>query len=84
MERIFQAMREHNLYEPLYLPASPRPNKVELHLFNMQKIDYWDTVKNYLLTNYKINNQKVRELTNITNSSKVSRMLKSLGGARFN
>ena len=77
VERIFQAMREHNLYEPLYLPASRRPNKVELHLFNMQKIDYWDTVKNYLLTNYKINNQKVRELTNIANSSKVSRMLKS-------
>ena len=77
VERIFQAMKDHNLYEPLYLPADQVPNKVELHLFNMQKINYWDTVKNYLAANYKINNQKTREITGITDSSKVSRMLKS-------
>ena len=70
-------MKENNLYEPLYLPARQIPNNVELHLFNMQKIDYWDTVRNYLVANYRINNQKVREITGITDSSKVSRMLRS-------
>ena len=76
VDRIFQVMRESNLYEPIYFPASRRPNSVELHLFNLQKIDYWDTVSNYLDDNYRINNQTTREITGIADSSKVSRMLK--------
>lgn len=76
VDRIFQVMKDSNLYEPLYFPASRRPNSVLLILFNMQKIDYWDTVSNYLDDNVRINNQKVREITNITDSSKVSRLLK--------
>jgi len=76
VDRIFQVMKESNLYEPLYFPASKRPNSVELHLFNMQKIDYWDTVSNYLDNNYRINNQTTREITGIHDPSKVSRLLK--------
>lgn len=77
VDRIFQVMKDNNLYEPLYFPASRRPNSVLLVLFNMQKIDYWDTVSNYLDDNIRINNQKVREITNIADSSKASRLLKS-------
>lgn len=76
VDRIFQVMKDTNLYEPLYFPASKRPNSVELHLFNIQKIDYWDTVSNYLDNNYRINNQTTREITGIHDSSKVSRLLK--------
>lgn len=76
VDRMFQVMKENNLYEPVYFPASKRPNSVELHLFNMQKIDYWDTVSNYLDKNYRINNQATREITSIGDSSKVSRLLK--------
>jgi len=76
VDRIFQVMKENNLYEPIYFPASKRPNSVELHLFNMQRIDYWDTVGNYLDDNYRINNQTTREITGIQDSSKVSRLLK--------
>lgn len=76
VDRIFQVMKDNNLYEPLYYPASRRPNTVLLILFNMQKIDYWDTVSNYLDDNVRINNQKVREITNIADSSKASRLLK--------
>ena len=77
VDRIFQVMRENNLYEPIYAPTSKRPNSVLLTLFNLQKIDYWDTVSNYLDINYQINNQVARKITNIADSSKVSRMLSS-------
>lgn len=77
VDRIFQVMKEHNLYEPIYFPARIRPNSVELHLFNMQKIDYWDTVSKYLDDNYRINNKKTREITGIGDSSKASRLLKA-------
>jgi ATP-dependent DNA helicase RecG len=77
VDRIFQVMREKNLYEPLYFPASRRPNTVLLVLFNMQKIDYWDTVSNYLEDHLRINNQNVREITGIPDSSKTSRLLKA-------
>lgn len=76
VDRIFQVMREKNLYEPLYFPAAHRPNTVLLVLFNMQKIDYWDSVSNYLDDNVRVNNQKVREITGIPDSSKTSRLLK--------
>ena len=75
VDRIYQVMRENNLYEPIYAPVSRRPNSVLLTLFNLQKIDYWDTVSNYLDDNYRINNQTAREITGIADSSKVSRML---------
>ncbi len=76
VDRIFQVMKESNLYEPVYFPARIRPNSVELHLFNMQKIDYWDTVSNYLDNNYRINNKTTKEITGIHDSSRVSRLLK--------
>lgn len=83
VDRIYQVMRENNLYEPLYYPVSKRPNSVLLVLFNMQKIDYWDTVSNYLDDNHRINNQKAREITGIADSSKVSRLLKSWANQGF-
>ena len=42
----------------------------------MQKIEYWDTVSNYLDDNLTITNQETREITGIQNTPKVSRLLK--------
>lgn len=77
VDRIFQVMKENNLYEPLYAPVQKCPNSVMLTLFNLQKIDYWDTVSNYLNNHYRINNQTTREIINLSDTSKVSRLLKA-------
>ena len=69
-------MRKNNLYEPLFFPPSLRPNSVLVLLFNMQKIEYWDTVSKYLDDNYRIKNKEAREITGITDTTKMSRMLK--------
>ena len=76
VDRIYQVMSDSNLYDPLYSPISEKPNSVLLTLFNVQKIEYWDTVSNYLNNNFSINNQEVRRITNINDPSKVSRLLK--------
>ena len=76
VDRIFSVMKKQNLYEPLYFPSSIRPNSVLLLLFNLQKIDYWDTVSNYINEHYRITNDEARRVTNIEDTLKMSRQLK--------
>lgn len=76
VDRIFKVMSDSNLYDPRYSLVSEKPNSVLLTLYNMQKIEYWDTVSNYLDDNFTINNQETREITGIQDSPKVSRLLK--------
>lgn len=75
VDRMFKVMKEKNLYEPLYFPPTLRPNTVLLVLFNLQKIEYWDTVSKYLDDNYKINNSEARNITGIADTLKMSRLL---------
>jgi len=75
VDRMFQIMKEQNLYEPLFFPPTLKPNSVLLLLFNMQKIEYWDTVSKYIDENYRIINKKAREITSITDILKMSRLL---------
>lgn len=77
VDRIFRVMYELNLYDPLYFPPSIRPNSVLLILFNLRKIEYWDTVNNYLAEHYRITNTTARRITGINDTLKVSRLLKS-------
>ena len=77
VDRMFKVMKEHNLYEPLYFPASIRPNSVLLFLLNIQKTEYWDTVNKYLEEHYRITNNEARRITGITDTLKMSRLLKS-------
>jgi hypothetical protein len=65
IDRMFKVMIEQNLYEPIYFPPSFKPNSVLLILFNLQKIEYWDTVSIFLDENYRITNEKAREITGI-------------------
>ena len=75
--RMFRIMEESNLYEPLYLPPSIRPNSVLLILFNLQKIQYWDTVSKYLDEHYRIANVEARGITGVGDTLEMSRLLKS-------
>ncbi|MFA5799517.1 MAG: RNA-binding domain-containing protein [Candidatus Peribacteraceae bacterium] len=77
VDRMFEVMREQNLYEPLYLPPALRPNTVLLILLNLQKIEYWDTVSKYLDEHYRITNAAAREITGVHDVLKMSRLLRT-------
>lgn len=77
VDRMFKAMEDNNLYEPLFFPPHIRPNSVLLHLLNLHRIEYWDVVSNYLNTNFYITNQKARKITNIQDTIKMSRLLRT-------
>jgi len=77
VDRMFKVMREQNLYEPLYFPPSIRPNSVLLILLNLQRIGYWDTVSKYLDKHYRITNSEARRITSVSDTLKMSRLLKS-------
>lgn len=77
VDRMFKVMKESNLYEPLYFPPSVRPNSVLLFLFNLQKVEYWDTVSKFIDENYRINNNEARRITGINDTLKMSRLLKT-------
>ena len=76
VDRMFKVMKQKNLYEPLYQPATLFPNSVIVVLFNLQKMEDWDTVSNYLDKNLKITNEKARSITGITDTVKMSRLFK--------
>jgi ATP-dependent DNA helicase RecG len=76
VDRMFKVMREKNLYEPLFLPPTIRPNTVLLMLLNIYKVEYWDTVSKYLNENYRITNKKAREITGVQDVLKMSRLLR--------
>jgi ATP-dependent DNA helicase RecG len=75
VDRMFRVMREQNLYEPLFFPPSTRPNSVLLLLLNLQRVEFWDTVSKYLSENYCINNKVAREITGVSDTLKMSRLL---------
>lgn len=77
VDRMFKAMKESNLYDPLYLPPSSRPNSVFLILLNLQRVEYWDTVNKYLDEHYRISNHEARRITGVNDTLKMSRLLKS-------
>ncbi len=77
VDRMFKVMAQKNLYEPLYIPPSIRPNSVLLVLFNLHKVEYWDTVSKYLDDNFKITNKEARKITGVEDTIKMSRILKS-------
>lgn len=77
VDRMFKIMKESNLYDPLFIPPNIRPNSVLLILFNLQKVEYWDTVSKYLDEHYRITNNEARRITGVRDTLKMSRLLKS-------
>ncbi len=76
VDRMFKMMQEKNLYEPLFYPPAERPNTVLLVLLNLQKVEFWDTVSKYLDENYRITNKDARRITGVSDTIKMSRLLK--------
>lgn len=76
VDRMFKVMKQKNLYEPLYQPATIYPNSVLVILFNLHKMEAWDTVSNYLDKNLKITNEQARSITGIADTVKMSRLFK--------
>ena len=77
VDRMFQIMQDHNLYDPVYFPPKFRPHSVLVILFNVHKVKYWDVVSKYLDKNFRIANREVRQITGIKDTLKVTRLLKS-------
>lgn len=76
VDRMFKAMKERNLYEPVFSPPTVRPNSVLLVLLNIHKVEYWDIVSKYIDEKFKITNKEAREITGIEDTIKMSRLLK--------
>lgn len=74
VDRMFKIMKEHNLYEPLYFPQKIRPNSVLVILISLKRVEYWDTISQYLDENHYIKPQKAREITGIMDSVAMSRL----------
>jgi len=75
VDRMFELMKKHNLYEPIYFPTKLRPNSVLLFLVNLRRVDYWDTVSKYLDQHGSITNREARDITGVTDTLQVSRLL---------
>ena len=56
-------MKQHNLYEPIYVPKKYNPHSVEVRLLNIQKVEYWEIVQNYLQDKQFITNSQARSIT---------------------
>lgn len=74
VDRMFELMKTHNLYEPIYFPTNIRQNSVLLFLMNIHKVDYWDTVSQYLEKHGTITNQIARGITGIGDTLQTSRL----------
>jgi len=77
VDRMFKIMKENNLYEPLFISPSLKPNSVVLILLNIQRIGYWDTVSKYLDENFLISSQDARNITGVNDSVAMSRLFKT-------
>ncbi len=76
VDRMFEIMKEHNLYDPIYSPSTVK-HSVLLYLFNVQRTEYWDTVSKYLDEHHRITNSEARNITGIKDTLKMTRLLKS-------
>ena len=76
VDRMYREMYHSNLYEPIYLSTKVRPNSVHLFLLNKLRVEYWDTVRNYLEGHSTITNSDARRITGIKDSVEMSRLLK--------
>ncbi|MBD3280446.1 hypothetical protein GF389_02895 [Candidatus Dojkabacteria bacterium] len=75
VDRMFKVMRRKNLYDPVYIPAVSRPNRVVVRLLNQQRVLHWDVVSKYLDENDIITNSKAREITGIKDTLKMNQLL---------
>lgn len=68
-------MHAENLYPPIFVTYPHLQDAVRVVLFNEKVASEWEKVNFYLSTNRYITNDKAREITNITQRDKMSKML---------
>jgi hypothetical protein len=59
---MFKVMEENNLYDPRYSLVNEKPHSVMVSLFNLHRIEYWDSIKNFIHENGSISNQEARNI----------------------
>jgi ATP-dependent DNA helicase RecG len=73
VDRMFQLMQEKNLYDPIYIDYPL--HYVAVVLLNLQRVEYWDIVSDYLDENRKITNGEARKITGIKDTLVMTRNL---------
>lgn len=73
-------MHASNLLPPIYWTYPYYQDAVEVGLFNEHRSSEWDKVKEYLLKNKYINNEKAREITGVVQAYKMSTLFKKWVG----
>lgn len=68
-------MESNGLYPPIYLSYPTLSDSVKVVLLNEHRPDEWERIRSYLKDNKYIANKKAREITNIEQRDKMSRML---------
>lgn len=75
VKAIQHEMISNNLYPAVYWTYPVYEDSVEIGLFNELRPSEWDKVKEYLAQHKYINNQKAREITNVSQVHTMSRLL---------
>jgi len=75
VNRMFKVMKENNLYDPQFSTITEKPHSVTVTLLNAHKIEYRDSIKNFILAQGYITNQQARNITGITDTLKMNRIL---------
>lgn len=68
-------MESNGLYPPIYITYPTLDDSVRVVLLNEHRPGEWETIRLYLENNKYIANQKAREITNVEQRDKMSRML---------
>lgn len=69
-------MRAKNLYDPIYVTYPVYEDSVKVVLWNEEKKNEWEKVREFLVKSRYITNVEARELTNITQTHDMSRLFK--------
>lgn len=69
-------MHKQNLFPPIFFTYPNLEDSVDVVLFNEERPSEWEKVFEYLKDNKYINNQKAREITDIIQIDKMSKLFK--------
>ncbi len=83
VDRMFQLMEGKWLFDPLYSTVEEKPNSVQVTLFNFKKPTYWEELKAHIMKYGYITSQEAKPIIWEPDSSKLSRILKSLVDSWF-
>lgn len=69
-------MKKQNLFPPIFITYPHIEDSVDVLLLNEERPNEWEKIHKYLQDNKYINNKKAREITDIIQSHKMSRLFR--------